>query len=59
MNKFDFSDTEKVSQLFKKAVNRAIKKHRLRGESIAIGDEQGNVKVVPADKISPSLTDGD
>jgi hypothetical protein len=55
MNKFDFSDTEKVSQLFQEAVDKAIETHRLRGESIAISDEQKNVKVVPADKIPPLI----
>lgn len=51
MSKIDFSDTEKISQLFQEAVNKAIKKHCLRGESIAISDERGKVKVIPAEEI--------
>ena len=51
MNKINFSDTDKVSQLFKQAVNKAIENHRQKGESIAISDEQGKVKIIPADEI--------
>ncbi len=51
MNKFDFSDTEKISQLFQEAVNKAIENHRQKGESIAISDEQGKVKIIPANEI--------
>lgn len=51
MNKIDFSDINKVSQLFGEAVDKAIAKHRQRGESIAISDEQGKVKIIPADEI--------
>ena len=51
MNKINFSDTEKISQLFQQAVDKAIENHRQKGESIAISDEKGKVKVIPAHKI--------
>jgi len=51
MNKIDFSDTNKISQLFQQAVDKAIENHRQKGESIAISDEQGKVKIVPAKEI--------
>ena len=43
--------SEQLNDLTQEAVDKAIEKHRLRGESIAISDEQGNVKIVPASKI--------
>lgn len=51
MNKIDFTDTNKISQLFKEAVDKAIEAHRLKGESIAISDEKGKVKIIPAQEI--------
>lgn len=33
------------------AVDKAIERHRQRGESIAISDEQGKVKIIPAEEI--------
>ncbi|NEQ85555.1 MAG: hypothetical protein F6K26_37245 [Moorea sp. SIO2I5] len=51
MNKLNFSEINQISQLFKQAVNKAIENHRKKGESIAISDEQGNVKVIPASEI--------
>lgn len=51
MNKLDFSDHNRIDKLFKKAVNKAIENHRQRGESIAISDEQGKVKIIPANEI--------
>jgi hypothetical protein len=51
MNKIDFSDTDKISQLFQQAVNQAIEGHRQRGESIAVSDEKGKVRVIPANQI--------
>ncbi len=51
MNKINFSDNNRMSQLFQQAVDRAIENHRQKGESIAISDEQGKVKVVPASEI--------
>ncbi len=43
--------SDRLNDLTQEAVDKAIEKHRLRGESIAISDEQGNVKVVPASEI--------
>ena len=51
MNKFDFSDSDKMSQLFQQAVDKAIENHRQKGESIAISDEQRKVKIIPANEI--------
>ena len=51
MNKFDFSDSNKMSQLFQQAVDQAIENHRKKGESIAISDEQRKVKIITANEI--------
>ena len=51
MDKINFSDTDKISYLFQEAVNKAIKNHYQKGESIAIADERGKVKVIPAEEI--------
>jgi hypothetical protein len=51
MNNIDFSDTDKISQLFQQAVDNAIENHRQKGESIAIADREGNVKIIPAEEI--------
>lgn len=51
MNKIDFSDTNKINKLFQQAVDKAIENHRQKGESIAISDEQGKVKIIPTSKI--------
>ena len=51
MNKINFIDTKKISQLFQEAVDKAIEAHRQKGESIAISDERGKVKIIPAHKI--------
>ncbi|NEO75938.1 hypothetical protein [Moorena sp. SIO4G3] len=51
MNKLNFTDINQISQLFKQAVDKAIENHRKKGESIAISDEQGKVKVIPASEI--------
>ena len=51
MNKLDFSDTNRISYLFQQAVDRAIENHRQKGESIAISDEEGKVKIIPAEEI--------
>ena len=51
MNKINFIDTKKISQLFQEAVDKAIEAHRQKGESIAISDERSKVKIIPAHKI--------
>lgn len=38
--------------LFQKAVDEAIEQHRIKGESIALG-ENGKVKIVPPEEITP------
>ncbi|MBE9118093.1 hypothetical protein IQ249_19550 [Lusitaniella coriacea LEGE 07157] len=43
--------SDRLNDLTQEAVDQAIEKHRLRGESIAISDEQGKVRVVPASEI--------
>lgn len=43
--------SERLNDLTQEAVDKAIEKHRLRGESIAINDAQGKVKIVPASEI--------
>ena len=42
---------ERLNDLTQDAVDKAIENHRLRGESIAISDAQGKVKIVPASEI--------
>ncbi len=51
MDRIDFTDTDKISQLFKQAVNKAVETHRQKGESIAVSDSQGKVKIVSAQEI--------
>lgn len=51
MNQINFTDTNKISQLFKQAVDKAVETHRQKGESIAVSDENGKVKIVPAQEI--------
>ncbi|MEM9509652.1 MAG: hypothetical protein AAGA16_18560, partial [Cyanobacteria bacterium P01_E01_bin.35] len=46
---------EQLNELTQEAVDKAIEKHRLRGESIAISGEQGKVKIISADRITPLL----
>ena len=42
---------DRLNDLTQEAVDKAIEKHRLRGESIGISDEQGKVRVVSANEI--------
>ena len=51
MDKIDFTDTNKISQLFKEAVDKAVETHRQKGESIAVSEEKGKVKIVSASEI--------
>lgn len=43
--------SDKLNHLVQEAVDKAIENHRQKGESIAIADEQGKVRIVPAEKI--------
>ena len=47
--------SDRLNDLTQEAVDKAIEKHRLRGESIAISDDRGKVRVVPAQEIPPLL----
>lgn len=47
--------SDRLNDLTQEAVDKAIEKHRLRGESITISDEQGKVKVIPASEIQTLL----
>ena len=38
--------------LFQKAVDEALEQHRIKGESIALG-ENGQVKIIPPEEITP------
>ena len=51
MNKIDLSDTNKINKLFQQAVDKKIDNHRQKGESIAISDKQGKVKIILASEI--------
>ena len=42
----------KLNPLVQKAVDEAIEQHRIKGESIAIG-ENGKVKIVSPEEITP------
>lgn len=43
--------SDRLNYLVQQAVDKAIENHRQKGESIAISDEQGKVKIVPAKEI--------
>ncbi len=45
--------SDRLNELIQEAVDKAIEKHRQKGESIAISDEQGKVKIIPANEIPP------
>lgn len=46
--------SERLNDLTQDAVDKAIENHRQKGESIAISDKQGKVKVISASEI-PNL----
>ena len=41
----------RLDTLVQQAVDKAIENHRQKGESIAISDEQGKVKIISAEEI--------
>ena len=43
--------SKRLDHLVQEAVNKAIENHRQKGEFIAISEEQGKVKIIPADEI--------
>lgn len=51
MSKIDFTDSQQIDAIFQEAVDKAIAKHKERGESIAIADKNGKVIVVAPEDI--------
>jgi len=51
MSKIDFSDSQQIDAIFQEAVDKAIAKHKERGESIAVLDENGKVTIVAPEDI--------
>ena len=51
MNKIDFTDSQQIDAIFQEAVDKAIAKHKERGESIAISDKNGKVCIIAAEDI--------
>jgi len=43
--------SEQLNDLIQEAVNEAVETHRQKGESIAVSDENGKVKIVSAQEI--------
>ena len=43
--------SEQLNDLVQEAVNEAVETHRQKGESIAVSDENGKVKIVSAQEI--------
>ena len=51
MSQIDFTDSQQIDAIFQEAVDKAIAKHKKRGESIAVADENGKVVVVAPEDI--------
>lgn len=51
MSKIDFTNSQQINAIFQEAVDKAIAKHKERGESIAIADKNGKVIVVASEDI--------
>jgi hypothetical protein len=49
--KIDKKLSDRLNKLVQQAVDKAIENHRQKGESIAIADREGKVKIVPANEI--------
>lgn len=43
--------SQRLNHLVQQAVDKTIENHRQKGESIAISDEKGKVKIIPASDI--------
>ena len=43
--------SKRLNGLVQQAVDKAVETHRQKGESIAVSDEQGKVKIIPAEEI--------
>jgi len=55
MNNYTQDDrlSTRFGSLPQQAVDEAIEQHRLKGEAIAVSDEQGNPIEIPAQDITP------
>ncbi|WP_019504699.1 hypothetical protein [Pleurocapsa sp. PCC 7319] len=51
MNKINFTDSQQIDAIFQEAIDKAIAKHKERGESIAIADKNGKVLIIAAEDI--------
>lgn len=51
MSTIDFSNSQQIDAIFQEAVDKAISKHKERGESIAIADKNGKVVIVAPENI--------
>jgi hypothetical protein len=51
MSQIDFTDSQQIDTIFQEAVDKAIAKHKDCGESIAITDKNGKVRIVTAEGI--------
>ncbi len=51
MSQIDFTDSQQIDAIFQEAVDKAIAKHKDCGESIAITDKNGKVRIVTAEDI--------
>ncbi len=49
--------SKRLDHLVQQAVTKAIEAHRQKGESIAISDEEGKVKIIPAQEIPELIRD--
>lgn len=43
--------SKRLDGLVQQAITKAVEAHRQKGESIAVSDEQGKVKIIPAQEI--------
>lgn len=62
MTRNTFSDkklSERLDSLIEQAIAKAVEAHRQKGESIAISDERGKVKIIPAHEIAEFKKDLD
>ena len=51
MSQIDFTDSQQIDAIFQEAVDKAIAKHKERGESIAVLDENCKVTIVAPEDI--------
>ncbi len=51
MSFIDFTNSEQIGVIFQEAVDKAIAKHKERGESITIADKNGRVVIVAPEDI--------